>query len=180
MLSISQNYVKETIISSIINIIIANKSLYIYSSNKFYIALKNNYKTQEALVKISVYIIGEIGEFLLKNSITDGDGNIINVTENDLIDLYRNLLAQKYSETSVKEFILNSILKLSNKILVTKTAKENLCELNDSQKFEFDYEIQQRACEYNLFNIFVNEEVRCKILAAVPLYKTYKDNEVKK
>ena len=180
MLSISENYIKESIISSVINIIIANSSLYTYSCHKFYIALRNNYKSQEALVKISVYVIGEIGEFLLKNSITDVDDNIINVTEKDLILLYRNLLEQKYSDSSVKEYILNSILKLSNKIFITKNAKENFCELNDSQKTEFDYEIQQRACEYNLFNIFVKNEIKSKILSSIPLYNNYKENEIKK
>ena len=142
--------------------------------------MRNNYKSQEALVKIAVYIIGEIGEYLLKNYITDVDDNIIIVTEKDLIELYRNLLDQKYSDSSVKEYILNSILKLSNKIIITKTAKDNLCELNDSQKTEFNYEIQQRACEYNLFNIFVKDEIKAKILSSIPLYNNYKENEIKK
>lgn len=180
MLSISGNFVKEEIISSIINVIIANKPLYIYSVHKLYIALKNNYKTQESLVKVAVFIIGELGEFLLKYQITDSDDNNIKVSEMEILELYKNLLVQKFSDSSVKEFILNSIFKLSNKLIVSEQGKENFKNLNDSQKTEFDYEVQQRACEYNIFHIFVKEEIKSKILDSIPLFKSYEEQEVKK
>lgn len=180
MLSIASNFVSESTISSIINVIIANTELHIYSVHKLFIAVRNNYANQEALVKVAVYAIGELGDFLLKNPIHGPDDEIITVTEKDLIDLFRTLLEARFTDSSVKEYILNAILKLSNKLNVAKEAKEEFKELNDSQKTAFDNEVQQRANEYSMFHVFVKEEMRYQITANIPVHKFYKENEVKK
>lgn len=180
MLSISSNFVSESTISSIINTIVANSELHIYSVHKLFIAVRNNYLNQEALVKVAAYALGELGDLLLKNPIHGPDDEIINVTDKDLVDLFRTLLNQRFSDSSVKEYILNAILKLSNKLSVNAQAKEEFKALNNSQLTAFDYEIQQRAVEYSLFHVFVKEEMRYQITANIPVHKNYKENEVKK
>lgn len=180
MLSISSNFVSEDIISSIINVIIANIELHIYSVHKLFIAVRNNYSNQEALVKVAVYVIGELGHMLLTNPIRGPDEEIINVTENDLIDLYKSLLQQKYSDSSVKEYLLNSLLKLSNKMIICDKTKENFRNLNNLEKTSFENEIQQRAVEYSLFNVFVKDETKQLVLENIPVHKFYKENEIKK
>lgn len=179
-LSIASNFVSESTIASIINVIIANSELHIYSVHKLFIAVRNNYANQEALVKVAVYTLGELGDLLLKNPISGPDDETITVNEKDLVDLFRTLLEQRFFDTSVKEYILNAILKISNKLNVGVQAKEEFIALNDSQKTAFDSEIQQRANEYSLFHVFVKEEMRYQITANIPVHKFYKENEVKK
>jgi len=158
----------------------ANAELHIYAVHKCFIAVKNNYAQQEALVKVAVYAIGELGDLLLKNPIYGPDDELIKVSEKDLVDLYRTLLNQRFSDSSVKEYILNSIFKLSNKLNVSAPAKEEFKALNDSQKTEFESEIQQRAVEYCLFHVFVKDQMKLQITAGIPVHKFYKENEVKK
>lgn len=180
MLSISGSYVSENIIASIINVIIANSALHIYSVHKFYIALKNNFSEQNALVKVGIYTIGELGELLITNSIQGPDDEIITVTELNLAELYKLILEQRSLDSGVKEYILNSIFKLSNKLEFSKNSKENFKELNDTQKTSFDNEVQQRAVEYSLFHVFVKEDLKSLISSHIPVHKTYSENEVKK
>jgi len=180
MLSISSNFVSESIIASTINLIIANPELQIYSVHKLFIAVRNNYLNQEALVKVAVYVIGEFGDMLLQNPIQGADDEIITVYEKDLVDLFRILLEQRYSDSSVKEYILNSIFKLSNKLNIGKNTKSDLKKLNDSQTYAFENEVQQRSVEYNLFDVFVKEEMKHLIISNIPIHKSYKENEIKK
>lgn len=131
-------------------------------------------------MKVAVYVIGELGDLLLKNAIHGPDDELINVSEKDLVEMLRTLLSQRFSDSSVKEYVLNAILKLSNKLGVSATAKEDFKALNDSQKTAFEYEIQQRASEYSLFHVFVKEEMKGLITASIPVHKGYKESEVKK
>jgi len=180
MLSISNNFVSESTIASIINVVVANVELHIYSVHKLFIAVRNNYTNQEALVKVAVYALGELGDLLLNNPIQGPDDELISVSEKDLVELFRTLLNQRFYDSSVKEYILNAILKLSNKLNVSAQSKQEFIELNDSQTTAFENEIQQRAVEYSLFRVFVKQEMRYQITANIPVHKNYKENEVKK
>jgi len=124
--------------------------------------------------------MGELGDLLLLNPIEGPENEIINVTEKDLTDLFRDLLEQRLFDSGVKEYILNAILKLSTKLKIKEKAKEELKHLNDTQKTSYENEVQQRAVEYSLFHIFLKEEMKNLIITNTPVHKSYKDNEVKK
>jgi AP-1 complex subunit gamma-1 len=163
MLCISGNYVSEDSVSKIINLIIAYPELHSYSVHKLFIACKN-YLDQEGLVKVTIYTIGELGQLLTTTSVHT-ETESINYNENDIVTFIKTVNTRKYSTTSVQEYIMNCLVKLS-----TRFMHSEIKDIINSERKSFNFEVQQRAVEYSVFQ-GLNENLKQEITSNIPLSK---------
>ena len=176
MIVLSSNKIYENTLSTIINLIVKVKELSIYSSHKLFITLKNNIDNI-ALAKIAIYVIGEFCLDLVSNSILGVDNEEIVVTIDDIITLLKDCANKNKNESTVMEYLLNCLIKLSNRFPDKKKEIDTIIEGYDKSYF---YEVQQRAVEYKIFDNIQNEPLKQKVIENVPLLKEdgIKDKEL--
>lgn len=176
MLCLAGNFVSDEIASSIINLIISTEELHIYSVHKIFIAMKSN-MSQEALIKVGIYILGELGDLLINHSVTGPDEETINVTEEDMISHITEINNRKYS-SDIKEYLMNCFMKLITKL--SPKAQEELKFLLDQESKSYNCEVQQRAVEYLVLTNVSNQNLKQEIMKNVPNSKIVKESEIKK
>ena len=176
MIVLSSNKIYENTLATIINLIVKVKELSIYSSHKLFITLKNNIDNI-ALAKIAIYVIGEFCIDLVSNSILGADNEEIVVTIEDIIALLKDCANKNKNESTVMEYLLNCLIKLSNRFPDKKKEIDTIIEGYDKSYF---YEVQQRAVEYKVFDNIQNESLKQKVIENVPLLKEdgIKDKEL--
>ena len=170
MMCMSGNFFSEDTVSSIINLIISNEELKIYSVHKLFLALKN-FTQQEALVKVAVYIIGEYGDSLVNNNVLGPEDEKIQVSEEEVIVLLREVENSRYQSSSVYEYLMNCFIKLS-----TKFSNENakiIKQYINEERTSFYFEVQQRAVEYSAFETVVNDDLKRDLTRNIPCSKIY-------
>jgi AP-1 complex subunit gamma-1 len=168
MLCLAGNYVSEDTSSNIINLILSvGDDLGVYSVHKLFLAGKN-YSDQEALIKVSVYIIGEFGEKLVSCSAITSDNVSVNYSEIEVLNWLDSINEKKVCQ----EYILNALLKLSSKFRHVNTFSSI-----QSQIKSFNYEVQQRAVEYSIFKSIITDDIKQEIVKSVPLPKNLDINK---
>ncbi len=185
MLCLSGNFVSEETTSSVINLIISTPELNLYSVHKLFLALKNNLgqvtissnSFQEGLVKVGVYILGEFANILVTNSVQGPDGETITVTEEDVLEVINDIYYRRYSNSIIKEYLLNCLLKLSVKFPNYEEKIRRYIEEDTKSNF---YEVQQRAVEYSIFTKIQNYNLKSEMTKNIPNSKITKENEIKK
>ena len=175
MLSLAGNFVNDDTVSNAINIVVATPELRLYAIHKLFIAIQNNLG-QEGLVKFGVYLFGEFGLELIQNPAQGPDGEEIRVSEKDVLDLLTEINEREYQTSSVKEFSLNCLMKLSTKFSNTSP----ITELIEKEKTSYYCEVQQRAVEYSVFNSNNNAKLKNEITVNIPISKNTKDETVTK
>jgi AP-1 complex subunit gamma-1 len=176
MLCLAGNFVSDETVSSVINLIISTPELHLYTAHKIFIAMKSNL-AQEGIVKVGIYILGEMGDIITKNSVTGPDNENITVSEEDVIELINEINSRRYS-SGIKEYLVNCYIKLSSK-LSEKNANYLRGFLENETK-SYHCEVQQRAVEYVVFNNLTNLNQKKDILRNIPNSKIAKEFEVKK
>jgi hypothetical protein len=161
MLCLSGNYVSEETTSNIINFILSASELNTYSIHKLFLAGRS-YGDEEGLIKVAVYILGEIGDRLISQSAITEDNVSISYSEVDIVNWLQSILRKG----KCAEYVLNSLLKLSIKLGNIDINSIILNEIKAS-----NYEVQQRAVEYKLFKNIVPDDMKREVLAPVPLPK---------
>jgi hypothetical protein len=100
------------------------------------------------------------------------------VSEEELIQVLREIQGRKYSSSSVKEYLLNCNIKLSIKISgQSKTAIKNMIEY---ENMSIHPEVQQRANEYLVFFELDNNNLKSQVMTCIPNSKIVKESEIKK
>lgn len=173
MLSLSGNYVSEESISSILNLIVSTSELQLYTIHKIFIAMQNNL-AQEALVKVGVYLLGEFAPLLVSNPAQDPEGSPIVVSESAVTELLQEINDRKYSNSTVKEFTLNTLMKLSTKF---SSSYKTIRTMIENERTSYYSEVQQRAVEYSVFNSSNDQETKMEVTKNIPNVK--KSNEDK-
>lgn len=177
MLCIAGNFVNDSTVSSIINLIITAKQLHVYSAHKLFFAVKNNLD-QEGLVKVSLYIFGEFGDLLVSNPVIGSENETINVNENELLNLINEIMNRKNGNPSTCGFLLNCLIKLS--IRLSEKQIDKIKEMLEKENYSIHSEVQQRASEYLFFLQPRLNEIKHKVLEGIPLSKLIKDIEINK
>jgi AP-1 complex subunit gamma-1 len=175
MFCLAGNFVNDETVSSVVNLIVSTPELSLYAVHKLFLAMKSNLG-QEGLVKVGVYILGELGEVLVSSSVTGPEGENITVSEQEVIDLLDDINSRKYSH-STKEFLLNCYFKLTTKF---PRFNDHLKSLIENESRSYFCEVQQRANEYLVFSQLADEGLRRDITKSVPPAKTLSKSEVKK
>lgn len=177
MLCLAGNFVSDEISSSIINLIISTEELHIYSVHKIYIAMKSN-MSQEALMKVGVYILGELGFDLINNPVQGPDDESIQVSEDELVNHLMEINTRKYSSSDIKEYLMNCFMKLITKL--SQKSQDDMKYWLEQESKSYNCEVQQRAVEYMILSNINNFDLKRDIMRNVPNSKIVKESEVKK
>lgn len=176
ILCLAGNFVTDETVSSVVNLIVSTPQLHLYAVHRLFIAMKSNL-AQEGLIKVGVYILGELGDTLVNNSVTGPDDESINVSEDEVTQLLDEINIRKYSP-SVKEFLMNCYFKLISKF--SEKASSHLKFLLEQETRSYHCEVQQRASEYMIFSQIADEGLRKEITKNVPNSKIVKETKVNK
>jgi AP-1 complex subunit gamma-1 len=176
MLCLAGNFASDETISSVINLIISTPELHLYAVHKVFIAMRSNLG-QEGILKVGIYILGEMGDILTRNSVSGPDNENISVSEDEVIQLLMELNGRKTS-ASVREYLVNCYVKLLAKF--SDKNVDTLKALLDQETRSYHCEVQQRAVEYLVLSNATNNNQKRDILRSIPNSKVVKDIEVKK
>ena len=176
MLCLAGNFISDEISSSIINLIISTEELHIYSVHKLYIAMKSN-MSQESLMKVGVYILGELGYELITNRVEGPEGEAIEVPEEELVNHLMEINSRKYN-SDIKEYLMNCLMKLITK-LTMQNSQEKMKNCLEEESKSFNCEVQQRAVEYIFFTNLNNFNLKKNIMRNIPNSKLVKESEIK-
>ena len=177
----SKGKIYEDILSQIINSIIKVKDLYIYSAHKAFLALKmKKNENNPALAKLCIYIIGELATYLTNNNTLNCKNEPIKVSEDDILNLLTEigLKHNNLGNETVIEYLLNALVKLFIKFPDKRNEIESIIK---HYKRSYFSEVQSRALEYLQFNKSDKNDMKNKMVEAVPLPKKEgEENEQKK
>jgi AP-1 complex subunit gamma-1 len=176
MLCLAGNFVSEETISSVINLVVSTPELHLYSIHKIFIAMKSNLG-QEGIVKVGIYLLGEMGNILTRNSVSGPDNENIIVSEDEVVQLLAEINNRK-SSAGVREYLVNCYIKLISKF--SEPSISTLKSLLDQETRSYHCEVQQRAVEYLVFSNLTNNNQKRDILRSIPNSKVVKETEVKK
>ena len=171
----SKGKIYEDVLSQIINSIIKIKDLYIYSAHKAFLALKVKInENNPSLAKLCIYILGELSTFLVNNNTLNCKNETVTVSEEDILNLLKEVGIKHNSleNETVIQYLLNALVKLFIKFPDKRNEIESIIK---NYKRSYFSEVQSRALEYLLFNKSDKNDMKNKMVSAVPLPK--KDNE---
>ncbi len=176
----SKGKIYEEVLSQIINAIIAVKDLYAYSAHKAFLALKmKRNENNPSLVKLCIYIIGELCTYLINNTTLNCKNETITVNENDVLNLFKEIGVKhnNLGNETVIEYLLNALVKL----FIRFPDKRNEIEaIIKTYKRSYFSEVQSRALEYLQFNKSDKNDMKNKMVEPIPLPKKKDDEEVEK
>ncbi|KAI1982831.1 clathrin associated protein complex large subunit [Ophidiomyces ophidiicola] len=164
VLRLAGNYVKEQILSSFVRLIATTPDLQTYSVQKLYAALKEDI-SQEGLTLAAAWVIGEYGDALLRGGQYEEEELVKEVKENDIVDLFLNILNSTYASQIVTEYIVTSATKLSTR-MTDPAQVERIRRFLNSRAADLNVEIQQRAVEYT--NLFGYDKIRRGVFEKMP------------
>ena len=176
----SKGKIYEEVLSQIINAIIAVKDLYAYSAHKAFLALKmKRNENNPSLVKLCIYIIGELCKYLINNTTLNCKNETITVNENDVLNLFREIGAKhnNLGNETVIEYLLNALVKLFIRFPDKRNEIEAIIKTYRRSYFS---EVQSRALEYLQFNKSDKNDMKNKMVEPIPLPKKKDDEEVEK
>jgi AP-1 complex subunit gamma-1 len=176
MLCLAGNFVSEETISSVINLVVSTPELHLYTIHKLYIAMKSNLG-QEGIVKVGIYLLGEMGDILTKNSVSGPEGESITVSEDEVVQVLVEINGRKTS-SGIREYLVNCYVKLISKF--SEPSITTLKSLLDQETRSYHCEVQQRAVEYLVFSNLTNNNQKRDILRSIPNSKVVKETDVKK
>jgi AP-1 complex subunit gamma-1 len=167
------NYVREEVLSGFIRLITHTPDLQSYTVYKLYTALKQDV-SQESLTLAGVWTIGEYGDVLLQGgTVADNGGEEEEgttttseaVNEKDVIDLLERILVSPYTNTTIRQFVLTALTKLSTRF----SQPDQIARLSKAlHQFDtsVELELQQRAIEFG--KLLTLESVRGGVLERMP------------
>jgi AP-1 complex subunit gamma-1 len=164
VLSLAGNYVKEQILSSFIRLVATTPELQQYVVQKLYINLKKDI-TQEGLTLAAAWCIGEFGEALLRGGQYEEEELVQPVREEDIVDLFSNILNSSYASQVSTEYIITALVKLTTRFS-DPAQIERIRRTLQSHSASLDVEVQQRAVEYG--NLFAYDQIRKGVLEKMP------------
>ena len=176
----SKGKIYEDVLSQIINAIISVKDLYTYSAHKAFLALKmKRNENNPALVKLCIYIIGELCTYLINNTTLNCKNETITVNENDVLNLFKEigLKHNNLGNETVIEYLLNALVKLFIRFPDKRNEIEAIIKTYRRSYFS---EVQSRALEYLQFNKSDKNDMKNKMVEQIPLPKKKDEEEVEK
>ena len=177
----SKGKIYEDVLSQIINSIIKVKDLYVYSSHKAFLALKVKInENNPSLSKLCIYIIGELCTYLVNNNTLNCKNEQIKVSEDDILNLFKEvgIKHNNFGNETVIQYLLNALVKLFIRFPDKRNEIESIIK---NYKRSYFSEVQSRALEYLQFNKSDKNDMKNKMVEAIPLPKKDKEeNEIKK
>ena len=176
----SKGKIYEDVLSQIINSILKVKDLYVYSAHKAFLALKvKKNENNPSLIKLCIYIIGELSTYLTTNNTLNCKNEPLTVSENDILNLFKEIGVKhnNLGNETVIEYLLNALVKLFIKFPDKRDEIESIIK---NYKRSYFSEVQSRALEYLVFNKSNKTEMKNKMVASIPLPKKENEDEKEK
>ncbi|KAK6638408.1 hypothetical protein RUM44_008837 [Polyplax serrata] len=158
------NYVRDDVVSCTIQLISESTDHQTYMVGQLWQALERDTADRQPLTQIATWCIGEYGDLLLYNQAGGDEENCIQVTEDDVIDVYQKLLWSQQNTVTTKQYTLLSLTKLSTRF---RKGTEKIRQIIETFGCHLNVELQQRGVEFSqLFKKY--EHLRPALLERMP------------
>jgi len=161
VLSIAGSYVPEEVCNNLVTLIASHPDLQSYAVQKMYVALTNDIQSQQPLIQVAVWCIGEFGDLLVQ----PGSDKEIVVSEKDVVDLLDRILKLPSTTRDTRQFALTAVMKLTTRF--SNDSVVVLKQIVDRYTSSIEAEIQQRAIEYT--KLFAWDNIRRNVLDRIPV-----------
>ncbi|XP_020821778.1 AP-1 complex subunit gamma-like 2 isoform X3 [Phascolarctos cinereus] len=155
-------HVRDDAVANLTQLIGGAEELHAYSVRRLYNALAADI-SQQPLVQVAAWCIGEYGELLLSESYEETEP--LQVQEEEVLMLLEKVLQSHLSLPATRGYALTALMKLSTRFQGDNNRIRRVVSIYGSC---LDIELQQRAVEYNaLFRKY--DHMRSAILEKMPL-----------
>ncbi|XP_058797953.1 AP-1 complex subunit gamma-1 isoform X3 [Phymastichus coffea] len=169
------NYVRDDVVACTIQLISETQSQQAYAVSALWRALEKDTSDKQPLTQVATWCIGEYGDLLLYGPHPEDADAPVDLTEEDVIDVYQKLLWSPQNTIVTKQYTLLSLMKLS-----TRFQKGNdtlppffrkIRQIVDTFGSNLNIELQQRGIEFSqLFRKY--EHMRPALLERMPPMET--------
>ncbi|KAM4830786.1 AP-1 complex subunit gamma-like 2 [Urocitellus parryii] len=155
-------HVRDDAVANLTQLIGGAQELHAYSVCRLYSALAEDI-SQQPLVQVAAWCIGEYGDLLLEGSCEEVEP--LQVEEEEVLALLEKVLQSQMSLPATRGYALTALMKLSTRLQGDNNRIRQVVSIYGSC---LDVELQQRAVEYNtLFRKY--DHMRAAILEKMPL-----------
>ncbi|KAM4854042.1 AP-1 complex subunit gamma-like 2 [Thomomys bottae] len=155
-------HVRDDAVANLIQLIGGAQELHAYSVRRLFSTLAEDI-SQQPLVQVAAWCIGEYGDLLLEGNCEDTEP--LQVEEEDILALLERVLQSHMSLPATRGYALTALMKLSTRLRGDNNRIRQVVSIYGSC---LDVELQQRAVEYNtLFRKY--DHMRAAILEKMPL-----------
>ncbi|XP_039110654.1 AP-1 complex subunit gamma-like 2 isoform X2 [Hyaena hyaena] len=162
VLTTAGTYVRDDAVANLTQLIGGAQELHAYSVRRLYSALAEDI-SQQPLVQVAAWCIGEYGDLLLEGSCEETEP--LQVEEEEVLALLEKVLQSHMSLPATRGYALTALMKLSTRLRRDSSRIRQVVSIFGSC---LDVELQQRAVEYStLFRKY--DHMRAAILEKMPL-----------
>ncbi|XP_032199758.1 AP-1 complex subunit gamma-like 2 isoform X5 [Mustela erminea] len=162
VLTMAGTHVRDDAVANLTQLIGGAQELHAYSVRRLYSALAEDI-SQQPLVQVAAWCIGEYGDLLLEGSCEETEP--LQVEEEEVLALLEKVLQSHMSLPATRGYALTALMKLSTRLRGDNNRIRQVVSVYGSC---LDVELQQRAVEYNaLFQKY--DHMRAAILEKMPL-----------
>ncbi|XP_011049639.1 PREDICTED: AP-1 complex subunit gamma-1 isoform X6 [Acromyrmex echinatior] len=162
------NYVRDDVVACTIQLISETQSQQGYAVSALWRALEKDTSDKQPLAQVATWCIGEYGDLLLYSPPSEDAESPINLTEDEVIDVYQRLLWNPQNTVITKQYTLLSLTKLSTRF---QKGHEKICQIIDTFGSNLHIELQQRGIEFSqLFRKY--DHLRPALLERMPPMET--------
>ncbi|XP_026342272.2 AP-1 complex subunit gamma-like 2 isoform X1 [Ursus arctos] len=162
VLTTAGTHVRDDAVANLTQLIGGAQELHAYSVRRLYSALAEDI-SQQPLVQVAAWCIGEYGDLLLEGSCEETEP--LQVKEEEVLALLEKVLQSHMSLPATRGYALTALMKLSTRLRGDNNRIRQVVSIYGSC---VDVELQQRAVEYNtLFRKY--DHMRAAILEKMPL-----------
>ncbi|XP_007449631.1 PREDICTED: AP-1 complex subunit gamma-like 2 isoform X3 [Lipotes vexillifer] len=155
-------HVRDDAVANLTQLIGGAQELHAYSVRRLYSALAEDI-SQQPLVQVATWCIGEYGDLLLEGSCEETEP--LQVKEEEVLALLERVLQSHMSLPATRGYALTALVKLSTRL---RGDNNRIRQVVSIYRSCLDVELQQRAVEYNtLFRKY--DHMRAAILEKIPL-----------
>ncbi|XP_044583912.1 AP-1 complex subunit gamma-1 isoform X14 [Cotesia glomerata] len=164
------NYVRDDVVACTIQLISETQTQQAYAVNALWHALEKDTFDKQPLAQVATWCIGEYGDLLLYAQPHEDVEAPVNLTEDDVIDVYQRLLWSPQNTVITKQYTLLSLTKLSTRF---QCGNEKIRQIIDTFGSNLHIELQQRGIEFSqLFRKY--DHLRLALLERMPPMETAK------
>ncbi|XP_015110218.1 AP-1 complex subunit gamma-1 isoform X2 [Diachasma alloeum] len=168
------NYVRDDVVACTIQLISEAQPQQGYAVNALWHALERDTFDKQPLAQVATWCIGEYGDLLLYGPPPEDVEVPVNLTEDDVIDVYQRLLWSPQNTVVTKQYTLLSLTKLSTRFQrgnETPRFYRKIRQIIDTFGSNLHIELQQRGIEFSqLFRKY--DHLRPALLERMPPMET--------
>ncbi|XP_031827431.1 adaptor protein complex 1, gamma subunit isoform X3 [Nomia melanderi] len=162
------NYVRDDVVACTIQLISETQSQQSYAVSALWKALEKDTSDKQPLAQVATWCIGEYGDLLLYGPPSEDADTPVNLTEDEVIDVYQRLLWNPQNTVVTKQYTLLSLTKLSTRF---QKGNEKIRQIIDTFGSNLHIELQQRGIEFSqLFRKY--DHLRPALLERMPPMET--------